>query len=67
MVLIFDSICTNVYTLVLVLVLVLHRGAVTVSSTGAENQFQGDDSSTDMYKMTVGQGVVYAYEAYEVK
>ena len=21
----------------------------------------------DMYKMTVGQGVVYAYEAYEVK
>ncbi len=26
----------------LVLVLVLHRGAVTVSSTGAENQIQGD-------------------------
>ena len=28
----------------LVLVLVLHRGAVTVSSTGAENQIQGDDN-----------------------
>ncbi len=27
-----------------VLVLVLHRGAVTVSSTGAENLFQGDDN-----------------------
>jgi hypothetical protein len=27
-----------------VLVLVLHRGAVTVSSTGAENQIQGDDN-----------------------
>jgi hypothetical protein len=30
--------------LVLVLVLVLHGCAVTVSSTGAENQFQGDDN-----------------------
>ena len=30
--------------LVLVLVLVLHRGAVTVSSTGAENQIQVDDN-----------------------
>ena len=29
----------------LVLVLVLHRGAVTVSSTGAGNQFQVDDNS----------------------
>ena len=29
---------------VLVLVLVLHGCAVTVSSTGAENQFQGDDN-----------------------
>ena len=28
----------------LVLVLVLHIYAVTVSSTGAENQFQGDDN-----------------------
>jgi len=27
-----------------VLVLVLHGCAVTVSSTGAENQFQGDDN-----------------------
>ena len=27
-----------------VLVLVLHSCAVTVSSTGAENQFQGDDN-----------------------
>ena len=27
-----------------VLVLVLHRGVVTVSSTGAENQFQVDDN-----------------------
>ena len=27
-----------------VLVLVLHRRAVTVSSTGTENQFQGDDN-----------------------
>ena len=26
------------------LVLVLHRGAVTVSSTGPENQIQGDDN-----------------------
>ena len=30
--------------LVVVLVLVLHRDAVTVSSTGAENQIQGDDN-----------------------
>ena len=29
---------------VFVLVLSLHRGAVTVSSTGAENQIQGDDN-----------------------
>ena len=29
---------------VLVLVLALYRCAVTVSSTGAENQFQGDDN-----------------------
>ncbi len=28
----------------LVLVLVLHRGAVSVSSTGSENQFQVDDN-----------------------
>jgi hypothetical protein len=37
----------SVYTIlggVLVLVLVLHGCAVTVSSTGAENQFQGDDN-----------------------
>jgi len=27
-----------------VLVLVLHRGAVTVSSTGAKNLLQGDDN-----------------------
>jgi hypothetical protein len=32
------------YTLVLVLVLVLRNCAVTVSSTGAKNQFQGDDN-----------------------
>ena len=33
-----------VHVCVCVLVLVLHGCAVTVSSTGAENQFQGDDN-----------------------
>jgi hypothetical protein len=37
--------CITVQALgALVLVLVLHICAVTVSSTGAENQFQGDDN-----------------------
>ena len=34
----------NISVLVLVLVLVLRNCAVTVSSTGAENQFQADDN-----------------------
>ena len=34
---------------------------------GGMGGWMGFININDMYKMTVGQGVVYAYEAYEAK